>query len=215
MYLDLLAEALKNKYDTEFRDGVHVSDLTLCPRKSVERRLNRRPITNKELNFFTSGRAIHDAIQNLARAGGDDKRFEVEKEVEQGGISGHIDLYDTMHNVLIECKSMRVKEVKEPKPHHVEQLKAYMAMTKSPVGVILYQALLHFEDEPFKEFEITMGEDEAAAKMESLFRDKALFAEAEKQKNPMIARGVFRDTGLNWLCRDCPMKAKCEQEASA
>lgn len=93
MILEALSVALKNKYDTEFRDGIHVTDLTLCPRKSIFRKLEPKPITNKELNFFTSGRAIHSAIQSLVeqdQAG----QFEIEKEVTWEGITGHIDLFD-------------------------------------------------------------------------------------------------------------------------
>src|SRR5437879_3812579 len=108
MYLDLLMKSLKTKFDSEEREGVHVSDLTLCLRKAIFRKLNQTSITPKELNFCTLGRAIKDAIQTLANytnvktedAIKDMKfgylniiknKFEIEKEIEFQGISGHID----------------------------------------------------------------------------------------------------------------------------
>src|SRR5207245_773434 len=144
MYLDLLMKSLKTKFDSEEREGIHVSDLTLCLRKAVFKKLNPTPITAKELNFFTSGRAIHDAIQMVANV--NEEMFEIEKEIEFQGIQGHIDLYDTKANIPIECKSSRTKEIKEPKKFHIDQLKYYMAFTGADKGAILYQALMHFDE---------------------------------------------------------------------
>ena len=67
-----------NEYGKE-REGIHVSDLLYCPRKTCYNKIDPRPINNKQLNFFTSGKAIHGALQSLVKKNPD--RYEIEKEV--------------------------------------------------------------------------------------------------------------------------------------
>lgn len=236
-YLDLLYSALRKHYDNEFRTGVHVSDITLCPRKAVWRRLNPQPITNKELNFFTSGSAIHHSIQLLAEMVPNDyetdqymkenwskikndlkkngNRFEIEKEVMFEGIpQGHVDIYDTKNNIPIECKSARVKTVEKPKPFHVQQLKSYMAMLGADTGIVLYQCLMNFGDNPFVEFEIKMTVEERKIHMNWLKAMYSDFEKAEKAKDHKLAINIINDSNLNWLCKDrdgntCPLYDEC------
>lgn len=208
MYLDQLTLALKSKYDCEMRNGIHVTDLTLCSRKSVFRKLQPTALTMRELNFFTSGRAIHEAIQSLC----DPDKFEIEKEIKYNGVTGHVDLYDIRNNVPIECKSMRVAQVINPKPFHVEQLKDYMAMLGSSTGVLLYQCLLNFEDKPFVEFEIHMTQKEIDARLNDLSLRARLHERALEAKDAMKAPHVFNDTKMNWLCVSCVYRDKCEKE---
>lgn len=208
MYLNSLTVALKNKYDTERRDGVHVSDLSLCSRKGVFRKIEPRMTTMLELNFYTSGRGIHEAIQNLVESQPD--TFEIEKEIEYNGIVGHVDLYDKCNNIPIEAKSVRKKEVLEPYKHHVEQLKSYMAILDAGTGIILYQHLLNFEDKPFKEFEISMTKEERADQRTKLRKEASKFEKAISLNDPMVANGVWKNKDLNWLCKNCPYKASCK-----
>src|SRR5574341_976909 len=74
---DLMA-ALDKLYNDK-REGVHVSDLTLCPRKAVLRRFEPSKTTPTELNFFTLGKSLHQAAQDLTKVHGD--RFVKEQEV--------------------------------------------------------------------------------------------------------------------------------------
>lgn len=207
MYLEPLLKSLFTKFNGEERSGIHVSDLTLCPRKSVWRKLNPEPCTTRDLNFFTSGRAIHDSIQTLANH--ESEKFEIEKELEWEGISGHVDLVDTENNIPIECKSARVKTMDVVKPHYVSQLKAYMAILGSKTGVVLVQLLMHFDDKPFVEFEITMDYEEINTTKQKLLLDKELYLMALEKKDPMLARGVVEDPDLNWLCKSCKYLDQC------
>ena len=213
MYLDQLTVALKNKYDTEMRDGIHVTDLTLCSRKSVFRKLQPTALTMKELNFFTSGRAIHEAIQSLC----DPDKFEIEKEVKYNGVTGHVDLYDIRNNIPIECKSMRVAKVENPKSFHVEQVKDYMAMLGSSTGVILYQCLMNFNDKPFVEFEVHMTQKEIDQRLADLGLRSRLHQKALDKKDAMLAPYVLKDPNMNWLCvnrngtPNCPYYDKCKE----
>ena len=166
----------------------------------------------RDLNFFTSGRGIHDSIQILAKENGD---YEIEKEVEKDGIIGHIDLYDKKNNIPIECKSMRVKELKCPKSHHIDQLESYMALTNSKKGILLYQLLLHYDDKPFVEFECEATDAELANRKIWLINRAKKYAEVlKKQLSPMEMLGVFNNPNLNWLCRSCSHRSQCELNES-
>jgi CRISPR/Cas system-associated exonuclease Cas4 (RecB family) len=59
-----LTEALDKLYNQR-RQGIHVSDVTMCPRKAIFRRLNPSKTTPTELNFFTLGKSLHQAAQDL------------------------------------------------------------------------------------------------------------------------------------------------------
>lgn len=217
MYLEQLQVALKNKFDTEVRSGTHVSDIIMCIRKNALRRIEPVPTTMKELNFFTSGRAIGDAIQQLSKYSAG--KFIIEHEVEMDGIVAHIDLYDSEHNIPIECKSMRVKEIKpdgdgvvRPKPHHLEQIKNYMTMVDSDTGYLLYQFLMHFDETPFAEFEVHMTKEERELQKLRMKSNQIIFERAVASKDGMIADPVIEDKTLNWLCNSCPYVDRCRQE---
>ena len=181
MILEELYKSLYEEYNKP-RPGIHVSDITLCPRESCFRVLQPRELTNTDLNFFTSGRAIHEALQSLVRKY--PKRFEIEKEVKMGDIVGHIDLFDLDNYVPIEAKSARVKTMDKPKAHYIRQLEAYMALTGADKGIILVQCLLNYEENPFVEFEHTMTYDERHKVLEQLRMDAKILQIGIAQQDP-------------------------------
>lgn len=214
MIIELLTSRLKEHFDKDSREGVHVSDLTLCIRKAAFKKFEPTPSTMRDVNFFTSGRAIHDAIQTLAQYEKD--RFEIEKPIEYEGIVGHIDLYDKINNIPIECKSSRVKTVSKPKSFHVDQLKCYMAITGADIGIILYQCLIHFDDTPFVEFEIKMTKEEREQQLMNMSVRRDYFKHALFTKDPLSINGVLDNPDLNWMCvtregvANCPYYQKCK-----
>jgi CRISPR/Cas system-associated exonuclease Cas4 (RecB family) len=209
MYINELTKALQDKYDTENRTGTHISDLVLCPRRVVHRRLIPQQTTMRELNFFTSGSSIHEALQVLAKS---DERYEIEKEIKYEGMEGHVDIYDKRGNIPIEFKSSRTRGLKEPKAHHVQQLKYYMSILGADTGVLVYQFLMHFEDEPFKEFIVEMTGDERLRELNNLLTLQENFENGLESKKYMDVKGIFEDKNLNWLCKGCPLFDKCEKE---
>ena len=130
-------------------------------------------------------------------------------------ITGHIDLYDKIDNLPVEAKSMRVKDITEPKPHHLEQLKAYMALTNSENGILLYQLLLHFEDKPWREFHVTMSSDERDKKFNEMQLDAHKLEMAVSKGDPQLARHIAYNPDFNWLCRNCPYSDACTKLRSA
>ena len=204
--LPVLYSALQEEYGAE-REGIHISDLIYCPRKTAFQKLKPLPLTNLQLNFFTSGKAIHAALQSLVRKYPD--RYVIEKEVWFQDLVAHIDIFDTERNMPIEAKSARVKTMERPKPHNLAQLSAYMSLTDSDKGIILYQCLLHFEDKPFIEFEHTMTKAERIAVLNKLVIDADLLKKGIEAKDPSIVRHIAYDNEYNWLCRSCPYNQPC------
>lgn len=228
-----LKSSLFVEYNKE-RIGIHVSDLIYCSRESVFRKLNPQTVTDKELNFFTSGQAIHTAIQTLAKY---HKKYEIEKEIEfipseneytkdidgikDLKISAHIDLFDTVNNIPIEAKTARKARLgiynkntrtwseETPKSFNVTQLKIYMALTDSDKGFLIYQLLMNFEDNPFTMFEITMTKEERIELLKWLTIEAVNYVKALKERNPALARHVAGDNELNWKCTSCRFNQQC------
>jgi CRISPR/Cas system-associated exonuclease Cas4 (RecB family) len=205
--LPALYKALFTEYQ-DTRTGIHVSDIVLCPRKRVFREIDPRPVTPLELNFFTSGKAIHAAIQSLAAHYPD--RYALEYPINYNGIEAHIDIYDKIDNIPIEAKSMRKDSIDAAKPHQLKQLKAYMAITDAEKGLMLYQLLLHFKDRPFAEFVHTMTADERQKERDWLMLEYHYLKLALMQKKPALARHVMYDHDYNFQCRNCPYLNKCQ-----
>lgn len=213
MYLDLFKLALKGFYDTEKRDGIHVTDLTLCPRQSIFRKLESQPVTLKELNFFTTGRSVEELISNIVTQF--NNKFTKKKHVSITDsktnltIIGEIDLYDSEHNIPIECKTYRSSKIETPKAFHLEQLKSYMALTDAETGIIFYQLILHFGEQPFVEFEVHMTKQQREQHIEKLFAEASDYHTNLVNQTPLKAKGVMLDPAMNWKCDDCPFKQRC------
>jgi len=216
-FKDDVKNALRTKYNNRERKGIHVSDLINCQRQAVFRKIDPRDITDKELNFFTSGYAIHEAIQTLVDT---DDKYEIEKEIKFGDITAHIDVFNKTTHTPIEAKSYRGKTMKEPKKIYVEQLKAYMALTGSDTGIIFVQCLMNFEEDPFIEFDIKMTADQRQEVLERLEYDTALLKSAFMNEDPFIANHVYGNPVFyssykwpyNWKCEDCPYQEPCFKE---
>jgi CRISPR/Cas system-associated exonuclease Cas4 (RecB family) len=211
----LLMQELKNSLYTHFnqeRDGIHVSDINLCLRETVFRRIKPEPITDREVGFFTVGRAIHDSIQTLAKS---NPKYEIEKEInyEIDGITlkAHIDLYDKEKNIPIEAKTARSKEIEEPKPFQVEQLKMYMTLVDANIGYIIYQLLLDYNDFPFRVFEVKMSKEEREQMLQKMLDDAYHLQMNIDQRTPENTRHIFNDETKKWKCSYCKYSQECQQ----
>lgn len=105
--LTFLTDALDQLYNDP-REGIHVSDLALCPRKALFRRLNPAKTTPTELNFFTLGKSLHQAAQDLTKVHGD--IFVQEQEVWMSP-EGNVFITPSGFNITSDEKSL--KQLKE------------------------------------------------------------------------------------------------------
>ena|SRR5436309_2127497 len=211
-YIAMLRETMEEWYSKP-RRGWHVTDIALCPRQRVCKQIDPLPVTNKELNMYSSGRAVHEAVQWLFMS--NQRRFEKEKYVEYNDIEGSIDIFDKKKNAPLEFKTLRSSNIDRPKSFQEEQLRYYMAMQNSPVGYMIYQCLLHFGDNPWRLFKVTMTEQQRTDQLEKLVREIGSMQTAMKAKDPSLARGVYSDTEMMWLCKECPYAKECETMRAA
>ncbi len=216
MIIDKLKEATDIHYNKQ-REGIHVSDLTLCPREACFRALEPKdedgiPIdktkraTMRDVSNFSSGKAIHEAIQLLASYF---PEYEIEKEVKYGDIIGHIDLFDKSNHIPIEAKSARKPTMDEPQASYLKQLEAYMALTNADTGIILVQLLQHFKDKPFVEFYHHMTEEQRKAVLSQLQQDAIILKVGMIEKDPGLVRHIADDDKLNWKCNYCKWFNPC------
>jgi CRISPR/Cas system-associated exonuclease Cas4 (RecB family) len=126
-------------------------------------------------------------------------------------VVAHIDIYNFKENIPVEMKGVRKDDIKEPKSFHVQQLKYYMAMTGAHKGIVFYQLLLHYKDKPFKEFVVTMTDEELKVEREKLLSEAKRFSDAILQAEPMLASNVWDNKELNYQCRSCNYFTQCRE----
>jgi hypothetical protein len=105
----MMRESMEEWYGKP-RKGWHVTDIALCPRQRVFKKIDPLPITNKELNSATSFQS-------------NPGRFEREKYVQYDDIVGSIDIFDKKMNTPLEFKTLRSSKIEEPKSFQEEQLR--------------------------------------------------------------------------------------------
>ena len=198
-YREKLLKLLEEEYSQE-RGGTHVSDLILCIREQVFRKLEPQAIDERDLASYALGEGAHVALQRLAEKGS----AMAEKEVEVGGVIGTIDLFD---GVPIEIKTVRSDD-DSVRPFHVTQLKYYMSMTNSNVGILLY-LMVNNRGRPFRFRTVTLNDSELTQVRVEIESRAKVFNDAVSTKNPFGAPHVKKDLNLVWKCSYCKYSQKC------
>lgn len=93
----------------------------------------------------------------------------------------------------------------------MEQLKYYCSFLEAEQGYLIYQLLMHFGNTPFKAFKITMNAEERKEQRDKLVNEVNSLKRAMQARDPSLARSVYTDTSLNWLCKDCPYFVDCKK----
>ena len=207
-YIGFRNKQLAKWYSGE-RFGLHVSDALCCPRQHVFKSLEPIPLTQEEIERFSLGKAIHNSFETTLSCY-DPGRFKKEHYVTYMGITGTIDLYDAKNNIPIELKSTRQVNVTEPKSFQVQQLKWYMALVNSRTGFLIYY-MQNMVRTPLKQFKIEMTQIELDEERYNLVKEMKAIKTAIKAKDPSLAKGIWADEDLNWLCKSCPYAVECEK----
>lgn len=125
------------------RTGVHLSDL-LHVRKAYFERMDPRPLTDEECNYFVVGRGHEDALGRIAG-------LEITEEAVILGISLRPDftlnLFGMLPDVPGEMKTRRRNLAKpgeeaEVYGSYLDQLRGYCALKEKTVGVLIVFSLL-------------------------------------------------------------------------
>jgi hypothetical protein len=186
---------------SKLREGVHVSDLTLCLRQSLYRKLRPIPPTQKQIGYFLDGSRRHQALQNLYGEG------VVEKKGEFEGVEYSIDIYD---GFPIEFKTTRAKTAIND--HWVRQLVYYMLATGSRKGILQVQRIMPSKSNGqnlFPAYLIQLDEKQAQDWLEDFIHRRDLFVNALQLREPSLVP-IYRGEN-DWVCRECPYRIECDE----
>ena len=166
------------------------------------------------IKIFEVGNIMHDFVTKVLQS---EKNPHVELlksevpfrlEIDDFTISGRIDdlllVKEDGKNVLIEVKSSKnIFYQNEPSHSHVMQLQLYMYATGEHTGVVLYVDKSNLQT---KAFEVEYNE---ATALQIIERFKRLHAALQNNTLPADEAKLARE--LNWLCRFCEYKDKCDR----
>lgn len=212
-YAEIILKALEQPMDY-----VKVTDRILCPRQKIFEIVNPKGQSYQAKENTRKGRDIHKQIQRWLKKSFPEV-YEIERSVQfKNLIFGSIDVYDKKLDIVIEIKvSPKEKTVnsswdEKPRTWDVEQLKYLMAMNNTSRGKII----LVFPNGMItvKEFDHIMLEGEKKRYLMKLDENAKSFLIAKNSRDPGLAKHVFFDGNLNWLCQRkgevmCPYFFQC------
>jgi CRISPR/Cas system-associated exonuclease Cas4 (RecB family) len=203
-YVSVLKEAYGQL--TSSNNYIAVKDLTLCPRKKVYSKIDPLPMTDEEIYNYVSGQANHDVIARLFMMY--PHRFRFEMEVRYSNIKGKVDVHDRLLNNIIDIKTSKSQKILlKPFKFHEQQVKYYMAMMDSEEGQILYQMNNFGKYFPFP---VYMNTEERKLQLDKLEREAVSLQKAIDASDPALARGIYNDDEMKWLCNSCSYLDKCK-----
>ncbi|HKG89499.1 MAG TPA: hypothetical protein VKA95_14340 [Nitrososphaeraceae archaeon] len=187
---------------TRVREGVQISQINMCDRKNIFQIIDPVEESSRDKIRKVTGIAMHSYTQKKIVRNPDPNRFEVEKQFHyRDFIFGNIDLYDKEFGVAIELKTKFLENPKwkvKPFVSHVQQLKDLMAMGNISYGALVYEVI--GGDEPLIQFNYEMDSDERKKHLTMLEERATTFLNAKNKKDPALARHVFFNKELRWLC---------------
>jgi hypothetical protein len=197
-YTEIILKAIDQPM--KIRDGVQITDLTLCPRRKIFEIVNPKQQSRQTIVRTAAGKGLHRFVQKKIK-NPDPDRYEAEVPVEyKDFIYGSIDLYDKEIETVIDIKEKVVNGSWEIKPlsSQEEQLKDLMAMKNVSKGALVL--ILVNGKEAIKQFNYYMTGEERLEQLRNLNEKGSLFLTAKNNKDPSIANYAFFDRSLNWLC---------------
>lgn len=231
MFAPALNELWLDHFSRYKRYGVHVSSLCTCPRKSVFEELSTTSqkdrrfkiydgkeyewINDITMKRFKVGSAVHKEIQaDFKRRDG--LRYEIEKKVSLGDLTGSIDIYDNFDDIVYDIKTSTEsynKVITEgPKKSYVNQIASYIAMIDAYCGILFYQFLgENNERQIHLEFKVSLTQEQKTRWKEMLIEKTKNYKQALEQKNPNLTDGCYNDVELVHICKNwCPFSTSCQ-----
>jgi|SRR5215207_1816992 len=203
-YVAILKEAREQLMS---KDGtISIKDLTLCQRKKVFSIVDPVPMTDEDLYYYISGQADHEIIQRHFMIY--PNRFRAELEVQYEQVRGRIDIYDKLYNNVIDIKTSKSQKILlRPFKFHEKQVKYYMAIMDSDEGQIIYQ-MNNFSS--YRSFPIYMNAEQRRRVLEELESEACFLQKAIDARDPSLAKGIYHDKDINWMCNKCPYSQRCQ-----
>jgi hypothetical protein len=123
----------------KIRDGVQITDLTICPRRKIFEIVNPKEQSRQTIVRTAAGKGLHRFVQKKTK-NPDADRYEAKVPVQfKDFIYGSIDLYDKESETVIDIKEKVVIGSWEIRPlsSQEEQLKDLMAMKNVSKGALV------------------------------------------------------------------------------
>jgi hypothetical protein len=180
------------------REGIHVSDLVLCVRRSYFQRIDPKPPTEQTLAYYVDGARRDLVIKGLLGT-----RVQPSN---QDGIWFSPDGFDE-NLEPIEVKTTRSSKLIQP--HYVRQLAYYMVLSKKTRGHLLVQRVGFQTGAPFESLDLEFDEGDYKQYYDEMISRRDSLLDAMRERNPALARHVKRDPEYLWLCSGCPWKREC------
>src|SRR5215469_4478183 len=196
-YAEIIMKAIEQPMI--LRNGVRITDLTLCPRQKVFEIVNPKNQPHQTIVRTAAGQGLHRLIQKRLKES-DPDAYEIEMPVEyKNFVYGSIDVYDKRCDVIIDIKEKIVNGYWEERPYssQEEQLRNLMAMNNTSRGVII---LVLLNKATIKKFEYFMTEEQKKRQLMKLDENASSFLTAKNSRDPGLAKHVFLDGNLKWLC---------------
>ncbi len=191
---DWIREIIEQNMRVVFNNRtIHVSEVTGCLRKSYYNRKLATRLTELQQISILFGNGIHHQLQELLRGKGWVIEYEVRYNFKKFELIGHVDAYNPKNNIILEIKSTS-KAPEKPYEEHVRQINAYLAMTKSKKGYIIYIT----KNGRVKVFPITFDKKLWDNTIKRAFY---LFYSLRDNKPPKPEPSI--------LCKYCPWKWRC------
>lgn len=231
--LPVLRESLVEYYSKERKGPVHISDITYCIRKKIFQIEKPTPLTDKDLNNFSSGRGIDGCIRDLTYI--KKERFRTQAELwlsretgqiipwfqaKKDDIVGTPDIWDLELDMPIELKSNKTESIwmdkfntmDEPPPtSNTKQLLFYMAMSNRNHGRLLIQYLNQKKKSPWREIDYYKTDEELVEIRQQIVFLANLFRRARDAHDPALAPHVANNPDENYACKVCPYKKECNK----
>jgi CRISPR/Cas system-associated exonuclease Cas4 (RecB family) len=202
---------LSKMYDDKERNGIHVSDLVYCLRKTFFRKVRPVPQNLQSLFYFLDGEQRHKGFQGLVPT------LQNEVEVENFGIVGTMDLvfggeqegnftFNGVEGLFyrpIEIKTTRAKPKGSIPPHYLRQ-GAYYCLLRETKGFTLLTQHINHQEIVFMDINFT--DQELAEYKADMIRDRNLLKNAYKTNNP--DKLPLASPTMSWLCKSS--SGKCD-----
>jgi CRISPR/Cas system-associated exonuclease Cas4 (RecB family) len=211
----LIDQHISREYRPKQMGRYYPSEIGNCLRKIWYSYKYPQEIDPDLRKIFEAGDIIHGFVVEVLKS---EKNKEVELlkteipfkiECEDFLISGRVDdlilVKASGKNVLVEVKSTKnVSFVKKPQTTHVMQLMFYMEATGVHNGVVLYIDKNNLKS---KVFEVEFDQQKAA----EIF-DRFKFLHEHLKNNELIKPEAKLIVDMNWMCRFCEYKEKCDKD---
>ena len=182
----------------------HTSDATLCPRLSLFRRFNPKPLDLKTLMFFIDGESRGYAAVIVFG-----EPSEV-KGVDEYGIHFSLDVFDTISEAPMELKSTRGNWLVEEHHYWLRQMAFYMLQVPSDIIHLTVMRLNAKKGQaPFEFYTVRFASEEARLKFNEYrewFADK--WKIGIRDRNPAVFPRL-NEFPSKFPCKDCPYKEEC------